>query len=72
MGRAERPVKDWLDKFRRRFECFTRDHELMAMGERLPEELCIHIVCERCGKEVIQLHFHNELVPPPLPKGALH
>jgi len=62
-------MKDWLEFYWRRVQCFLRDHDPIAVMNWEPAEVCIHIVCKTCGKEVAHLHLP---VVKNQPKGVLH
>ncbi len=50
-------MKAWLDHQCRRFVCFTRDHDPIAVLNWEPADVCIHIVCKCCGKNIAHLHL---------------
>ena len=62
-------MKYWLDYQRCRFMCFLKDHEPTAMVNWHPEEVCLRIVCSRCGKGIG--HFHLPAKAAKL-QGTLH
>ena len=41
----------------RRLVCVFKDHETMSLVKWAPDEICMHFVCGRCGKELGHMHL---------------
>ncbi len=62
-------MKEWLDFQRRRFVCLVKDHTAAAVVNWHPAEVCLQVVCSRCGKGIGHIHLPLKADQP---KGALH